>query len=364
MNGAFWRRRRRAAWLVPGGVALVVAAVSLIATAGSSAAAPTLPAKTPQQLLTAIGRSQTTAFSGTVQESAALGLPTLPGGRNSASLSWQSLITGTHSARVWVDGPTRQRIGVLGQLSEAEIVHNGRDLWTYTSATNTATHTVLPDRSGARERSASLPEQAFDPAAVATQLLKKLEPTTVVSVDTAQTVAGRATYTLVLQPRDSHSTVRSVRIAVDAQHYLPLKVQVFGAGASPAFQVGFTKVSFTAPPASRFDFSVPAGANVGGNPFTGGQRHRASSGTVPGGLTATVLGHGWTTVVELHGVQAAQLPSAAGVSVDKLTVPVGTSGARLLRTALVNAVLLPDGRAFVGAVDPGTLEHIAATTAH
>ena len=78
---------------------------------------------------------------------AALGLPDLPGSAQSASLSWSTFLTGTHSVRVWVDGPARQRMAVIGELSEADIVHNGRDLWTYTSDSNTASHTMLPARS-------------------------------------------------------------------------------------------------------------------------------------------------------------------------------------------------------------------------
>ena len=51
-----------------------------------------------------------------------------------------------------------------------------------------------------------------------------------------------------------------------------------------------------------------------------------------------------------------------GGLLDRLTRPTGTSGARLLSTALLNGVLLPDGRVFIGAVTPSLLEHIAATT--
>jgi hypothetical protein len=65
-------------------------------------------------------------------------------------------------------------------------------------------------------------------------------------------------------------------------------------------------------------------------------------------------------VIEVHG--ADQLAAMSG-PVSQLTTQVGTSGTRLLHTALVNAVLLPDGRAFVAAMRPAALEHIAATTA-
>jgi hypothetical protein len=56
------------------------------------------------------------------------------------------------------------------------------------------------------------------------------------------------------------------------------------------------------------------------------------------------------------------LDSFGGASLRDVTTPVGTDGARLLHTALVNALVAPDGRVFVGAVRPAMLEHAAATT--
>jgi len=47
--------------------------------------------------------------------------------------------------------------------------------------------------------------------------------------------------------------------------------------------------------------------------------------------------------------------------VQDATTDIG-GGVRLLHTALLNVVFLPDGRSFVGAVQPAALEHIAATT--
>ena len=123
------------------------------------------------------------AFTGQVDETAALGLPSLPGDSSTATLSWQSFLTGTHSARVWADGPDKQRLALLGQLSEADVIHNGRDVWTYTSDTNTVTHTTLPAHStspsGATTTpSSSDPADSYSPAKLAAQLLKAVSPST------------------------------------------------------------------------------------------------------------------------------------------------------------------------------------------
>ncbi|HEY7008684.1 MAG TPA: hypothetical protein VH395_07085 [Jatrophihabitantaceae bacterium] len=344
--------RRSAVWLAPVLVIGGVAAGAALASSGASGAVPTLAPRTPAQVLTAIQTDAATAFSGKVTESAHLGLPELPGDSSSASLSWQSFVTGSHSLRVWVDGPAKQRVAVIGSLSEADVIHNGRNLWTYTSDSNTVTHTVLP------QHEASTQQPDLTPAALTDRLLKAITPTTSVTLGANRTVAGRAAYTLVIAPRDSRSTISKITIAVDSRHFVPLQLQVFGTSSTPAFQIGFTQISFTTPAASTFNFHVPAGASVSSNPFTE-RRHEHFAGPPMGmpGRHARVIGSGWTAVLEVqNGFRV--LPG----QLDQMTTAVGNTGQRLLHTALVNAVLMPDGRMFVGAVKPAALEHIAATT--
>ena len=359
--------RRRLVWLAPVATAAVVAGVAVGLAAAPSSASPVLPRLTAQQLLVKVQASSVRSLSGTVRVTAALGLPSLPDAQaGSASLSWQSFLLGSHDARIWVRGAAQQRVAVLGQLSEADIVHNGRNLWTYTSSTNTVTHTVLP-----RHPKSAAPEtEAYSPVAVAKHLLAAVRPSTSVSVARTQVVAGRAAYTLDVRPRDGRSTVRAVAIAVDAHTFLPLQVQVFGSGTSPAFQVGFSSISYATPAGSRFAFTPPAGAKVSRTsvlstlgPASGWHQSAAASGSGRGHDHARVrvLGSGWTMIAELPTAGRA-LDSFGGASLRDVTTPVGTDGARLLHTALVNALVAPDGRVFVGAVRPAMLEHAAATT--
>ena len=365
MVRSFGSGRRRAAWLVPVAVVAAVGIGAAIESSGASAA-PRLAPRTPAQLLTAIARTTTTALSGKITEATSLGLPELPGGANTASLSWQSFLTGSHSVRVWVNGAAKQRLAVIGELSEADVVHNGRDVWTYTSDSNSVSHRVLPAH--ARTRDVVDPTHAeLTPAAATERVLKAISPTTSVTLGPTQMVADRAAYTLVISPRDTRSTIRKITIAIDSAHFVPLQVEVFGASSTPAIKVGFTDISFATPSASTFNFRVPAGATVTKNPFTGGPSSHDGEQAVPapiqrhtGSLRPRVIGSGWTSVIEVHG--AGQLAAAGPIS--ELTTQVGTSGMRLLHTALVNAVLLPDGRAFVAAMRPAALEHIATTTAH
>ena len=338
-----------------------VAAGAVLNSSGASGATPRLPARTPAQLLTAIQTSAATAFSGRVSEHANLGLPSLPGDQSSASLSWTTFVTGTHSARVWVDGVDRQRSALIGELSEADVVHNGQDLWTYTSDTNTVTHTVLPRDTG----SAAAPDLPLSPSAATDRLLKAITPTTSVRLGANRVVANRSAYTLVIRPKDARSTIREVTIAVDSTRYVPLQLQVFGASSTPAFQIGFTHISYARPSAATFAFHAPAGATVSTNPLTE-HRYGHKSRAVQRPRTANsaggtrVIGSGWTAVLEMRdGLRAtAGLPP----ELQRAATGVGSSGDRLVHTALLNVVITSDGRAFVGAVQPAALEHIAATT--
>ena len=157
-----------------------------------------------------------------------------------------------------------------------------------------------------------------------------------------------------------------MRIAIDAAKFVPLQVQVYGSGSSPAFETGFTSISSGTPAASTFDFTKPAGATVSTDPFgANDNRHRDFRPNAPSRhLTCTSHRRSSARVgrpiFELSGGSVARL---SGGMLNDLTNPVGTSGERLLHTALLNAVLLPDGRVFVGAVTPAMLEHVAATTA-
>jgi outer membrane lipoprotein-sorting protein len=357
-------------------VAGAVVAGVMVTGATASDASPTLPSRTPAQLIAAVLNSNATTLIGKFQETANFGIPSLPGDHGSASLSWQTFISGTHSARVWADGADKQRVALIGELSEADVVHNGSDVWSYTSDTNTVTHSTIPKGTHADQTPSAADAT---PAAIAARALKAVGPSTKVSVDNSSMVAGRAAYTLVLQPRDTRSTVREVTIAIDATKLIPLQVSVYGSGSTPAFRTGFTSISFAKPSASTFVFHTPAGATTSNDPFginnTHGDHHGSRHQKVTGKPEATdpsagasskakVLGTGWTSVVELPAGKGGAASVLNGNMLQDLTSPIGSSGDRLLHTALVNAVILADGRTFVGAVQPALLEHIAATTPH
>lgn len=359
---------RRLRWATPAVVAagVAVAAVTTTASAGASAA-PKLPARSAAALLAAVEQVHPAGLSGTIVETANLGLPSLPatdtGG--AGDLSWQSLLTGSHTMRVWYAGPTQQRIAVLAPMSERDIVHNGSDLWTYTSTTNTVTHATL--RAGGNRHSDRAEAPGPTPQQAAEQALRAIDPSTRVTVDRTARVAGRAAYQLDLAPRDSRSLIGSVRIAIDAATSTPLRVQVFAArAAAPAIQVGFTDISFATPSSSVFHFVPPAGSRVTqrqlGADQAGGSAHPAHqisphAGSTPDAHRPTTLGSGWTQVVELPA--GGQLTGRNGQLLARLSTAVPSG--RLITTALVSVLITNDGRIFAGPVGGSALQHVVAT---
>lgn len=351
-----------ARWAVPAGVLAAVGAGAVAVQGVSSASAP-LPPRSAAQLLADVSRAGSHPFSGTVVETARLGLPSLPS-KDSGGTSLASLVTGSHTAKVWYAGPDRVRVALVGSLAETDVIRNGRDVWQWTSGPNTATHSVLPARPG----EAAPPSSAADmtPQQLAARALAAVNACTRVSVDGTATVAGRSAYELVLQPRDKRSLVGQVRIAVDSKVSVPLRVRVYASGrTTPALEVGFTAVRFATPAADLFRFRPPKGATVTGPTAGTAARATPRAGTAPSGSEPTRVGTGWTAVIVARNVHVADSQDGAAQALLRGTTPVsGAYGSgRLLRTALVSALLLDDGRLLVGAVTPEVLTAAAADPA-
>ncbi len=361
-------RPSRRRLVIAGAATAAVAAAVVVPAATSSAASLKLPPRTAAELLASLeatgAASNALGLSGTVVQTSRLGLPALPSG--AARTDALALLSGSHTLQVHAAGPDRQRIALLGQLAEYDVVRNGRDVWTYTSDTRTATHLQLPAASSKRDNAAAGDASgAGDPAGqyqtpqqAAAAALGAINPTTAVGIEANVRVARRAAYQLVLTPRDTGTLVRSVRIAVDAATSMPLRVQVWGSSSStqPAVEVGFTDIAFTTPPASVFAFAPPVGTKVVEQqaPSTGASRDPAASS----GTQTRTLGTGWTSVVAVRGAGVGALDPGQRSLLDRLTRPV--PGGRVLTSSLVSVLLSDDGRLYAGAVPAGTLSKVAA----
>lgn len=368
MNRRAWLR-----WLPAVAAPLAIAAGALAGSLPAGASNP-LPAKTPAQVLELAASHQVRTFSGTVEQSADLGLPELPAtGKPSgpaaagSAASVIELLSGKHTARVYLDGKDNARVQVMDQLAERDVVRHGSDVWFYSSKDNTAAHLTLPEH-------AQDPSRAKDhqwaggmptPGDLAQRFLSKVEPTTAVSVGPDVSVAGRAAYNLLIEPRTDATLVGKVAIAVDGENGMPLSVQVTARGAdTPAFRSGFTSLSLEAPDQSVFTFSPPPGSTVKELPVPDKPHEPAdmhSPDAMHPGATkdVSVTGAGWETVV---GTARGSAAAAESLLQDPLLsqAAVAVPGGRLLSTALLNVLVTDDGRIFAGMVPPERLQAAAA----
>jgi hypothetical protein len=374
LNRPLWR------WLVP------LLAVVVVTTAGSAVATitrsthGTLPPRTAAQLLVDVQRAQLEGFSGTVVQSADLGLPSLPTGIGDQSSNFSSLVSGSHTLRVWSSGAQQVRVALLGQLGESDLIRNGSDVWLWSSHDNAAHHLTVPTRqgSGAGGPMGDPTEHPMTPQQAADAALSAITPTTRVSTDRTAVVAGRSAYELILRPREAATLIGSVKIAIDGTTHIPLRVQVVARGATkPAFEIGFTSFDPSTPSASEFRFNPPPGATVTQGTLGGADHGMGSGGAAgsssqgaagsPGAAGPRLVGEGWTAVVEAAlpvpaggaqgrpGAADSALGSFADV-VKSLPVVSGTWGSgHLLRGTLFSALLTTDGRLVAGAVPPAQL---------
>jgi hypothetical protein len=355
----------RLKWAAPIVAAALVVGIPLVASSQANAEPP-LPARTAQELLVDLHALKAPPLSGEVTTTADLGLPQLPGFASPtiSTISLGSLLTlasGTHTWRVWSDGATASRIALVQGTGESDLIKNGPDVWVWSSADASAVHSTLPAGSAA-----DVPTPTGTPADLADEVLKALDPTTAVSVDRADYVAGRPVYELVLTPKSSATRVGSVRLAVDAETKVPLRVQVLAHDGTDAIDVAFTSVEFAKPDASTFTFTPPPGANVTeqgtGTSFCPARMScqeetgAPSNSTIPPPPGPTIAGTGWTTVVVTPAAGAAAASGQVGALLDSLPKVSGTWGSgRLLDGTLVSVVLTDDGRVAAGAVAPDAL---------
>jgi outer membrane lipoprotein-sorting protein len=361
----------RARWAAPATALAVVGAVALTANHVASAD-PSLPPRSAAQLLVDVQQANLKGLSGTVVQTANLGLPdiNLGGSTQGGSSSLSSLVSGTHTWRVWLAGPEQQRLALVGSLGESDVIRNGRDLWVWSNKDKTASHTTLPAEGAKPARAGSpTPEQLPKTPQEAAQLaLSAIEPTTAVATSGASVVAGQQAYDLVLKPKDPASLVASVRISLDAVHHVPLRVQVFSTKtANPAFEVGFTQVDFAKPAARQFAFNPPPGTKVtqstlGSEAAKAPATKTTAPDTTSPGDKPKVVGTGWTTVVVSHlpnqsaaGSKASQ-GDVAGQLQRVLSLLPKASGSwgtgRVLQGTLFTVVVTDDGRIAIGAVSP------------
>ncbi|MFI0422799.1 outer membrane lipoprotein carrier protein LolA [Spongiactinospora sp. 9N601] len=390
-------------------VAVIAAAVGTGPVIAAVQGSPALPDRTAAQLLAEAARAarsgQFPPMSGTVLQTSSLGLPSMPA-QSADPTSPLSLLTGAHEFKVWYGGADRQRVALLGRMSETNLIKNGDRLWLYESGGNKATRLKVADsllRGEERARKHSLGGRGMPsdltPQALSAQLLDAIDEHTAVGVSNDVKVADRAAYQLTFAPKSPDSLVKEIRIAFDGENYVPLRFQIYAKDSiEPAFEAGYTSVTFTPPAPENFTFTPPAGAKVtqetigekdveqaedhalgrlrhgdekAGKDAKGSKEAKEAGPRVPGAGEVTVHGSAWTSVIvaPLRTSDLTEKPrdgagsEVAGFGEAVLSAAKPVSGAwgngRLIQTKLVTVLLTDDGRVLAGAVGPQALYEAA-----
>src|SRR3954469_23138121 len=131
-----------------------------------------LAPRTAAQLLVDVQNARLDGLSGTVVQRADLGVPVLgaisgsggsasgsggssAGGSGSSDLT--SLVSGTHTLRLWYAGPDRTRVALLGTSGESDVIRNGKDVLLWSSQEKSATHLTLPAKDTRHQAAAPAP---------------------------------------------------------------------------------------------------------------------------------------------------------------------------------------------------------------
>jgi len=379
---------------VPAAIVAAIAAGAFVPTISGASSPPDLPAQSAEQLLADVAVAKVPPLTGAITWAPNLGLNDLSaleegsgqGGGSSSGFDPLALLSGNWQVNVWLDGGYAEHLALLEpSAQELDLIRNGNQAWLWDSSNQSVLHVVGPSsasQSGEGGHSPNAGTPAITPDQFASSLLSHLSPSTSVTTGTPLYVAGEPAYQLVVSPKDAPgSTIDQIQIDIGATGSLlgvPLQVSVYATGqcqpgqsCSPALQLGFTgQIHLGTPPASELTFTPPPGATVvtralgGGNGpnTTGGWFAYAPLATngAPGGLGKS--GSGWATVISGQAAQLYANAEAGPLSEVTTVVTVDGQPARLFSTSLLNVLLMPSGRAYVGFVTPGVLEAAASSS--
>jgi outer membrane lipoprotein-sorting protein len=329
-----------------GVLAGVVGLGVLAMPAGANEPPPTLPQISADELVQSVANAKIPALEGKVKATENLGLPV------------KLLPEGSGSASVYADGQGHFRATLPAKGSEKTFVEDGTTLWTWDSQRKTVTkHThgaVTPEKLS-----------GTDPATLGKDLLSLVRQYSDVRVDGTARVAQRPAYELVVTPKPTERTLlREVRVAVDSETRLPLRLQVLANGQSdPALGVEFSELNVGPQDASLFTFTPPQGATVKEHQDADKPETGKGIGDVLTNLKPQAVGDGWDTalVVKLPGDLSSVLGQAGGgrgKDMDmaallkqfgkQVSGPFGTG--YVFSTKVATALVTTDGRVAVGAV--------------
>jgi hypothetical protein len=352
----------------------VLAGVALLCClpALASALPASVPNLTPRQLADRILGSQHLSFSGYAESNATFGLPPLP-----AFSSVTPLLDGVTRMRVWQAAPDHWRVDTLSDTGENDTYQVNGNTFVWDSGQSLLTGIYGPEN-------IRLPRAAdLVPSALAVRLLSEAGPGATLSLLPAQRVAGQSAAGLAVRFADPRSTIAQADIWASPGTGLPLRVEIFGRGATvPALESQFLEAGSWAPsgsvltprlgPDTGFTATTPSDfagvlknlddevlpGRLGG--FTRERSPVSQIGLYGTGLTA------FAVLTFRRGTGGNLLSDALDAGATQLTFNEGTgavASAPLINLVLVHPYASPDTFLLVGFVSKDTLEQAAAVLA-
>lgn len=307
------------------------------------------------------------------------------------------IISGTHEARIYVDGPDKLRIQILDPMSERSLTVNGDTVWVYDDDKLAAQFMTMDaaeleakkaeyeseNSADIEQRIADLPFDINNPAEVADYVLAEASEYSAITVGVDQNVAGRAAYELIATPLAAETTVDYVSVAVDAETGMALNVKIMAKGQiEPAMELGFTSIDYSTPAASIFEFTpssdvtvtemeMPEEFTIDGETYTKEELQAELESKKPTEAEyeelkaqyeamenkPVVYENGWASVVEMTLSDDMPVEMFESELFSEMTQQV--DGGKVISTSLVNVLITDDGRVLAGAVNTDYLLEIA-----
>lgn len=243
-------------------IATIVVALVLGASAGIAVSraetVPDLPPIAPERLIadSLVAIASRTPVSGTITTHLDLGLPQLPASLGS-SAGAASILLADQTFKVW-RSPDGTRVAQILPFAERDLIATRTDVWAWDSDAFTAWHAEVPPSA----QPPAVPSVG-DLEAIVAKVLAGAVPYATLSLEEPARVADRDAYVLSLEPTDPTTLVGSIRVAIDAETSLPLRLQIVPKGSvDAAIEAGFTSVDFGSIDPSIFAFTPPEGAIV------------------------------------------------------------------------------------------------------
>jgi outer membrane lipoprotein-sorting protein len=182
---------------------------------------------------------------------------------DAASLEGKDPILAGATGRLWASpadgGKLRLELQAEESGNDSQVLIEGRHFQIYDGTSETVYEGTLPEEEKGEEGA----EDKVPSVARIQQKIDEVSKHADLSGAIPSDVAGHPTYTVQLAPSHDGGLLGRVELSFDAANGIPLRGAVYSSeSSSPVLELEATGVEFEAVPASTFEISPPAGAEV------------------------------------------------------------------------------------------------------